>query len=338
MKLTPHLTLSLLAASLLVVPSWTARAQISEDQIAVARSVIAADRQAIVTEAMQFTAAEAGSFWPIYHQYRAEMDTVGDGLKHLVLEYAGLYPDVPDDRAKQMLKELAGLERKHAATRAEYMKKFARMLPVAKALRLAQVENRLDLALRLELAANIPLVPVDAPISGTVTDTAAFNEGRAGGTFVETVTFTATVAGMDAANRRLTLISPEGFRQTVKVGPEAINFDQIRVGDRVRLEATEQLVVKMAPPGAATAADGAAGVVALAPKGARPGGVVAGVTQVTGTVAALDAARRTATLRFEDGATRTFPVRPDLDLGRYKAGERVVFQVTEMVAVSVEKP
>ncbi|MFN0068472.1 MAG: hypothetical protein ACKVYV_12650, partial [Limisphaerales bacterium] len=298
---------------------------------------IRADRQAIVTEAMQFTPTEAEAFWPVYHRYRAEMDAVGDGIKHLVLEYAGLYPDVPDDRAKEMLKELAALEKKHAATRAEYLKKFARILPAAKTLRFAQVENRLDLALRLELAANIPLVPIEGEIGGTVTDTATFAPGAAGGVFVETVEVTATVAAVDQAGRRVTLLSPEGFRQTVKVGPEAINFDKIRVGDRVRIEATKELLVQMAAPGE-PAADGAADVVALAPKGARPGGIVAGVVQVTGTVTALDPQKRTATLRFEDGATRTFPVRPDLDLGRYKVGDRVVFQVTEMVAVSVEKP
>ncbi|MFN0066403.1 MAG: hypothetical protein ACKVYV_02095, partial [Limisphaerales bacterium] len=298
---------------------------------------IRADRQAIVTEAMQFTPTEAEAFWPVYHRYRAEMDAVGDGLKHLVLEYAGLYPDVPDDRAKLMLKEMAALEKKHAATRAEYLKKFARILPAAKTLRFAQVENRLDLALRLELAASIPLVPIEGEIGGTVTDKAAFAEGAAGGVFVEPVEVTATVAAVDQAGRKVTLLSPEGIKQTVKVGPEAVNFDQIRVGDRVRIEATKELLVQMAAPGE-SAADGAADLVALAPRGARPGGVVAGVVQVTGTVAALDPQKRTATLRFEDGSSRTFPVRPDLDLGRYKVGDRVVFQVTEMVAVSVEKP
>jgi hypothetical protein len=78
-------------------------------------------------------------------------------------------------------------------------------------------------------------------------------------------------------------------------------------------------------------------VVALAPKGAKPGGVAAQTTQVIGTVMAIDRTERTATLRFEDGETKTFPVRGDIDLSRHKVGDRVVFRHTEMVAISVDK-
>ena len=47
---------------------------------------------------------------------------------------------------------------------------------------------------------------------------------------------------------------------------------------------------------------------------------------------------RTVTLAFEDGTTRTFPVRRDVDLGRRQVGEKVLFQIAEMVAISVGKP
>jgi hypothetical protein len=64
---------------------------------------------------------------------------------------------------------------------------------------------------------------------------------------------------------------------------------------------------------------------------------VAQVKQVTATVTAIDKTNRTATLRFEDGASETFPVRDDIDLNQRKVGDRVVFRVTEMIAISVEK-
>ena len=60
--------------------------------------------------------------------------------------------------------------------------------------------------------------------------------------------------------------------------------------------------------------------------------------QVTATVASIDPSKRTATLKFEDGSTQNLPVRGDLDLGKRKVGDKVVFRVTEMVAISVEKP
>jgi len=337
MKHTHTLALILLSAGGLTGSPRDASARTVEDPIEVARSVIKADRQAVVTVAMQFTEAEARDFWPLYHQYRAEMDKIGDGLKALVVDYAQLYPDVPDDRARKMLIELAALEKQHVSTRAGYLTKMATVLPAAKTLRFAQVESRLDLAVRLELAANVPLVPIEGKILGQVTEGAAYTKGVAGGVIVQTLEITATVAAIDPATRKVTLVSPDGIKQTVKVGPEAINFDQIRVGDQLKVTATEQLVVQMAGPGE-PADDGAAAVVALAPKGAKPGGLMAEARQVTGTVTAIDVTKRTATLRFEDGSTRTLPVRSDVDLSKRKVGDQVGFRVTEMIAIIVEKP
>jgi len=337
MKLFRKCELTVLIAGCLAVPFGYGVAQNAEDPIEVARSVIKADRQAVVAEAMQFTEAEASAFWPLYHQYRAEMDKVGDGIKQVVVDYARLYPDVPDDRAKQMLTELASLEKKQVAVRASNLKKIGKVLPAAKTLRFAQVESRLDLAVRLEMAANIPLVPIEGKLTGDATLAAASAKGVAGGVIVETLEITARVAAINHASRKVTLVSPDGIKQTVKVGPEAINFDQIRVGDQLKVVVTEELVVQMGKPGESKD-DRAAAVVALAPKGAKPGGLVAETTQVTGTVTAIDTTKRTATLRFEDGSTKTLPVRSDVDLSKRKIGDQVVFQLTEMMAIRVEKP
>jgi hypothetical protein len=58
-------------------------------------------------------------------------------------------------------------------------------------------------------------------------------------------------------------------------------------------------------------------MVALAPKGAQPGGVVAETTRVTGIGQRLSiTANRTATLQFEDGSSAAFPVRDDIDLSQ----------------------
>ena len=66
--------------------------------------------------------------------------------------------------------------------------------------------------------------------------------------------------------------------------------------------------------------------------------MAADTTQVTATVMAIDPMERTATLRFENGSTRTIAVRDDIDLSKRKVGEKVVFLLTNMMAISVEKP
>jgi hypothetical protein len=322
---------------LATLPHWDASAQSDEESINVIRSVIKADRQAVVAETLQLTEAESQGFWPLYHQYRAEMDKVGDGLLKLVQEYADYYPGVPEDRARKMLKEMGALEKELVSTRTSFLKKFGKVLPPGKNLRFAQVENRLDLALRLDLASNIPLVPVEGQWTGTESSAEAYVAGVPGGVIVKTVELTATVAAIDQAARKVTLVSPEGIKKTVKAGPEVINFDQIRVGDQLKVTAAEEMVVQMAEEGAAPG-DAGATVVSLAPKGAKPGGVAAEVLQLTAKVTAIDPKKRTATLRFEDGSSDTFPVRSDVDLSKRKVGETVVFRVTEMVAISIKKP
>ncbi|MBK9140163.1 MAG: hypothetical protein IPM17_15585 [Verrucomicrobia bacterium] len=129
------------------------------DTIEVLRATYKADRQAILAETLQLTETESAAFWPLYRAYRADMDQIGDGLVKLVLEYGDVYPDMSESRAAEMLKEYLALEQKLASKRATYLKRAAKVLPATKTLRWAQLESRLDLALRLQLAGAIPMVP-----------------------------------------------------------------------------------------------------------------------------------------------------------------------------------
>jgi hypothetical protein len=152
-----------LATGLLALSAQPAAAQNLSDDIAVIRSLAKGDRTVVVAEAMQLTGAESDAFWPLYRNYRTDMDTVGDGLVKLVLEYADFYPNVPEARAQKMLKDYLALEKRLIDTRAKHLKKLAKVLPPSKVLRFAQLENRLDLALRLQMASAVPLVPVATP-------------------------------------------------------------------------------------------------------------------------------------------------------------------------------
>ena len=336
MKLNQRKLLILLAAGI-AVATWTANADTVDDQIQVARSALSADRKATVAKAMQFTEEEDRAFWPLYEQYRAKMEKQGDALIKLIKEHVQLYPNVPDDRAKAMLKELGDLEKHRVETRNSYFKKFAKVISPVKTLRFAQVETRLDLALRLELAASIPLVPIEGRLTSEVATTAVVAEGVPGGGVVATYELTASVAAIDKASRKVTLVDAAGIKKTVKAGPEVINFDQIRVGDQLKITATEELVVFEAGAGE-TPTDSGAQLVAFAPKGAKPGAVMAETTRVTAKVTAIDAEHHKATLQFEDGTTRTVAVRPDVDLRKQKVGENVAIRITDALAIQVAKP
>ncbi len=164
-----------------------------------------------------------------------------------------------------------------------------------------------------------------------------FTKGVPGGTITQTFKTSATVTAIDQPKRTATLRGSDGKKFVVQVGPAAVNFDQIRVGDRVNATVTQRIVAHLDQANT-TAGDGAAAAVALAGKGDQPGGVIAETTQVTARIIAIDAKKRTATLRFEDGNTQTLPIRDDVNLSQLKVGQQAVFRVIEMVAISVEKP
>ena len=186
-------------------------------------------------------------------------------------------------------------------------------------------------------AAVLTLASCSSEPAGTTTSVTAVQPGVPGGAMVNTYEETATVTGIDRTTREVTLVTPDGTKSTVTCGPDVANFAQIQRGDQVKAMVTEQLVVFVRKPGE-PAGDGAAGLVALAPIGDKPGVVMAQTQEITAKVQAIDLASRKATLVFPDGSTKTFKVRDDVDLTKQTVGSDVVFRATEGVAVSVEKP
>jgi hypothetical protein len=175
------------------------------------------------------------------------------------------------------------------------------------------------------------------PPTDEVMISADYVEGVPGGTMVNTYRTTATVTGIDTAQRRVTLVSPDGTKSTFKAGPEVINFDQIRVGDQVKVTMMEELIVSLREEGMPRN-DGQTVEIALAPKGAKPGGFIANTVEVTARVKSIDLKRHRATLQFPDGKSKTVAVRPDVDLTKVKLGEEVVILTTEAMAIVVERP
>ena len=165
----------------------------------------------------------------------------------------------------------------------------------------------------------------------------AAQKGVPGGVVVETYQTTATVTGIDADKRKVTLVTPDGTKSTFKAGPEVVNFNQIQVGDQVKATVVEQLVVVLRKPGE-QAADGEAAAVGLAPVGAKPGMFMADTIQVDAKIAAINLKGHKATLLFSDGKSKTFKVRDDVDLAKVSLGQDVTIRTTEAMAILVEKP
>ena len=153
---------------------------------------------------------------------------------------------------------------------------------------------------------------------------------------VDTFTTTATVTGIDAARRELTLTTQNGRREKYKAGPEVVNFDQIRIGDQVKAVLTEEVVVALGK--------GAGPIDERPRRGAGAGGIEAGrghgghVGDHRELVISVDVPRHKVTFELPDGTTRTVKAGRKIYLSAVQPGETVTMQVGESLAVTVEKP
>jgi len=153
---------------------------------------------------------------------------------------------------------------------------------------------------------------------------------------VNTIKLQAEVVSVNQEKREAVLRGPEGNEVTLKVGENAVNFYQVAVGDRVNVVMQRELLVYIADE-KQTEADGTKGIAAGAAEGDKPAGIVVASTKITAKIAAIDTTARTATLTFEDGTQNVFNVRPDVDLAKYSVGQEVVFLITDLLALEVQK-
>ena len=175
-----------------------------------------------------------------------------------------------------------------------------------------------------------------ACMGGPKVDTQTF-ETPEGVAVVQTTRLVATVQAVDATTRSLTLKPKYGKAQTFKADAAVANFNQIQVGDEVHAEVVEALAITLIPGGAAESA-GAAGAIAVAPLGAKPGILMVDSVQATAKIVGIDAHEHSVTLEFLDGTLRVLQVSKKRDLSNVMLGDAVQVRITEGVAINVSKP
>ena len=163
------------------------------------------------------------------------------------------------------------------------------------------------------------------------------NGGTPGRVSVDVIKLTGTVKAVDLDKKTVTVEGSSGRVETIDA-KEARNLAQVKVGDKVTVTYTQALAVFVRksdePPSTSENQ-----TVQLAPKGEKPGGVVARTVQLTGTIQSVDANKRMVDVRVPAGDVRTFKVDPRVkNLSQVKKGDQVVLRYTESVALSVVKP
>jgi hypothetical protein len=126
--------------------------------VALARSDLKTQKALIVAENLPMTGDEAAEFWPVQHDYEAELSKLNDQKLALIVRYAKNYQIMTDTEATELAKSSFDLEAKKTELKRTYFKKFSKVIPATKAARFFQIENQINAALDLRVAASLPLI------------------------------------------------------------------------------------------------------------------------------------------------------------------------------------
>ncbi len=151
------LTIVILVGFLTVAVTGALFGQTQKD-VTAQRAKIQSNRMAIVSNELPLTKDQAAAFWPLYEQYRGEIQKVGDRMTKLITDYASsLNSTLTDEQAALALKEFLAVQGEMLKIKEQFVPRFRAILPAKSVLRFYQIENKLDVYLMNDLVAQIPL-------------------------------------------------------------------------------------------------------------------------------------------------------------------------------------
>jgi hypothetical protein len=164
-----------------------------------------------------------------------------------------------------------------------------------------------------------------------------YRQGVPGGTWVENYKIPVTIASINRAAHKVTIVASDNSKNTFTPGPDFKGFDKLKVGQKCQALVARELVVFLRSEGEPPAAD-----VSIAKKAKKDGDysglLTSGTVEKIARVSAIDPAQGQATLQFADGTTRNVNVRTDVNLHNYKSGAEVVIRTRSALVLELAEP
>jgi polyhydroxyalkanoate synthesis regulator phasin len=126
--------------------------------IAELRQEAGQDRRIIVKANMLLTESEGARFWPLYDEYRAERQKIGDRRVRLITDFLAEENSMSEDQARALANEDFAIEKDTGELKAKWYKKMTKVLSERTVARFFHIDSKLDAAAEIARAANIPLI------------------------------------------------------------------------------------------------------------------------------------------------------------------------------------
>jgi hypothetical protein len=132
------------------------------DELKQSRTLNEAKREATIGANMDFTTEQKSRFWPLYWEYRAKVQKIDDAYISVLQKYFDSYQSLTDSQARTLIDDWLQIEADRLDLKKQYVEKFEAALSAAKALRVMQIENKLDTMLDASVGKQIPLAVPDS--------------------------------------------------------------------------------------------------------------------------------------------------------------------------------
>jgi hypothetical protein len=115
-------------------------------------------RSQIISGVMQFDADQAAVFWPIYKDFQADLNKVGDQIVDLVKDYVANYDTMTNETADKLATKLLDIEQQRNDLKRKYYEKLKTALDPITAARFLQVENQIERLVDLQVSSQLPVI------------------------------------------------------------------------------------------------------------------------------------------------------------------------------------
>jgi hypothetical protein len=122
------------------------------------KSEISKERATLIRKAMPLKEREAKLFWPIYAEYEKELNELRSRQFSLIKEYIDNYDDLSEKKTFELLKNSLESQQGRVDLDKKYYELLTTEINPKTAVRFFQVNDQIELMLRLQIWSQLPLV------------------------------------------------------------------------------------------------------------------------------------------------------------------------------------
>jgi len=145
-------------ASMLFLFTLGAFGQTADDYLEVSRSVLKTEKKAAIAEVMELTESESEPFWNLYNEYNNKLYVIQNKRIKAIKEFAENYDNLTDEKVDEIWNLALDFKSESVKLERQYYKKFKKIIPIGKAAKYFQAENKIEALISASLAIEIPMI------------------------------------------------------------------------------------------------------------------------------------------------------------------------------------